>query len=167
MLSHTDEKGKAKMVDVSTKGETERTAVATCTVHLSQEALLSIIENENLKGDVLTVAKLAGIMAAKRTGELIPLAHTIKIAFVDIDFSIKKKEKTIGIEATVKSYGKTGVEMEALTAAASSALTIYDMCKAIDRSIVISDLLLLEKKGGRSGHWVRGERTGSGQRKKT
>jgi cyclic pyranopterin phosphate synthase len=143
------------MVDVGEKPETERVAVARCTVRASEKVITSILENENVKGDVLTVAKLAGIMAAKRTGEMIPLAHTIRVTNVDIQFSVNKKERSVGIEATVKSFGKTGVEMEALTAAASSALTIYDMCKSVDRSLVITDLALWEKKGGRSGHWER------------
>jgi len=143
------------MVDVGEKPETERIAVARCTVRASKEVIASILENENIKGDVLTVAKLAGIMAAKRTGEIIPLAHTIKVTNVEIEFSVNKRERTVGVKATVKSYGKTGVEMEALTAAASSALTIYDMCKGVDRSMVITDLALWEKKGGKSGHWKR------------
>ncbi|MFQ5905500.1 MAG: cyclic pyranopterin monophosphate synthase MoaC [bacterium] len=155
MLSHTDKKGRARMVDVGSKEETERVAVAACTVSMSKNAISSIMKNENVKGDVLTVAKLAGIMAAKRTGEMIPLAHTIKLTNVEVEFTIKEEEKEIDIRSTVKSYGKTGVEMEALTAAASSALTLYDMCKAVDRSMVISNLRLLEKKGGKSGHWVR------------
>lgn len=156
MLSHIDKKGRARMVDVSAKGETERVAVAACTVSMGEKALSTVIENESVKGDVLTVAKLAGIMAAKRTGEMIPLAHTIKLTNVEIDFTVRKKEREIDIKTEVKSYGKTGVEMEALTAAASSALTIYDMCKAVDRSIMISNLRLLEKSGGKSGRWVRG-----------
>lgn len=156
MLSHTDKKGRARMVDVSSKGETERVAVAACTVSVNEKALSSVIENENVKGDVLTVAKLAGIMAAKRTGEMIPLAHTLRITNVEIEFTVRRKQKEIEIKAEVKSYGKTGVEMEALTAAASSALTIYDMCKAVDKSIVISNLRLLEKSGGKSGRWKRG-----------
>ena len=164
MLSHTDEKGRARMVDVSSKGETERVAVAACTVSMSKRALSSVIENENLKGDVLTVAKLAGIMAAKRTGEMIPLAHTLRLTNVEIDFTVREGEREIDIRTEVKSYGKTGVEMEALTAAASSALTIYDMCKAVDRSIVISNLRLLEKSGGKSGRWVRGT-AGKGNKK--
>lgn len=152
------------MVDVSSKGETERVAVAACTVSMSKRALSSVIENENLKGDVLTVAKLAGIMAAKRTGEMIPLAHTLRLTNVEIDFTVREEEREIDIRTEVKSYGKTGVEMEALTAAASSALTIYDMCKAVDRSIVISNLRLLEKSGGKSGRWVR-DTAGKGNRK--
>ena len=143
------------MVDVGGKSETQRAAVARCTVRASKSVITSILENENIKGDVLTVAKLAGIMAAKRTGEIIPLAHTIRVTNVDIQFSINRRDKTIGVKATVESYGKTGVEMEALTAAASSALTIYDMCKGVDRSIVITDLALWEKRGGKSGHWKR------------
>jgi cyclic pyranopterin phosphate synthase len=143
------------MVDVGDKPETERVAVAACTVYASDKVISSILANENIKGDVLTVAKLAGIMAAKRTGEMIPLAHTIRVTNVDIEFSIDRGEKSVGVKATVKSFGKTGVEMEALTAAAASALTIYDMCKAADRSMVITDLALWEKRGGKSGHWVR------------
>ncbi len=155
MLSHTDEKGRARMVDVSSKGETERVAIAACTVSMNEEALSSVIQNENVKGDVLTVAKLAGIMAAKRTGEMIPLAHTLRLTNVEINFAVRKKQREIEIKTEVKSYGKTGVEMEALTAAASSALTIYDMCKGVDKSIVISNLRLLEKSGGKSGRWTR------------
>jgi cyclic pyranopterin phosphate synthase len=155
MLSHTDDRGEARMVDVGGKAETERVAVARCTVRASKEVVKSILENENIKGDVLTVAKLAGIMAAKRAGEMIPLAHTIRVTGVDIEFSVRERESSVRVKATVKSYGRTGVEMEALTAAASSALTIYDMCKSVDRSMVITDLALWEKKGGRSGHWKR------------
>lgn len=155
MLSHTDRRGRARMVDVSGKADTERVATAACTVRASGKVITSILDNENIKGDVLTVAKLAGVMAAKRTGEIIPLAHTIKVTNVDIEFKVKKRDRTVDVKATVKSYGKTGVEMEALTAAAACALTLYDMCKAIDRSMVITDLALLEKKGGKSGHWVR------------
>jgi len=164
MLSHTDGKGRARMVDVSSKGETERVAIAACTVSMNEKALSSVIENENVKGDVLTVAKLAGIMAAKRTGEMIPLAHTLRLTNVEIDFTVRRREREIEIKTEVKSYGKTGVEMEALTAAASSALTIYDMCKAVDRSIVISNLRLLEKSGGKSGRWAR-DSAGKGSKK--
>jgi cyclic pyranopterin phosphate synthase len=143
------------MVDVSAKESTERVAVAACTVTMSGKALSSVTRNENVKGDVLTVAKLAGIMAAKRTGEMIPLAHNITLTDVDIRFAIREPKKAIDIKATVKSCGKTGVEMEALSAAMWSALTIYDMCKAVDRSMTISNLRLLEKSGGKSGHWER------------
>ncbi|MGA2295979.1 MAG: cyclic pyranopterin monophosphate synthase MoaC [FCB group bacterium] len=151
--SHTDINGKAKMVDVSNKEATIRTAKAKSKVSLSKEAFKAVMENKMQKGDVLAVAKIAGIQAAKKTSEIIPLCHNIFLSFIDLNFHLNKKDNSIGIESEVKTYSTTGVEMEALTAVSASALTIYDMCKSIDKSIVISGIELLSKTGGKSGEY--------------
>ncbi len=153
-LSHLDEKGRASMVDVSEKDVTRRVAVAAGFVHMRPEVVEAISSGTVPKGDVLSVARIAGIQAAKRTGELIPLCHPLAIDQVAVDLSVEKD----GIEITAKvtSTGKTGVEMEALTSVSVAALTIYDMCKSADRAMKISGIRLLEKSGGRSGHYVRG-----------
>ena len=153
-LTHVDESGKAKMVDVTDKPDTHRVAIAEGKVFMKKTTLDMIEASEIAKGDVLAVAKIAGIMSAKRTSDLIPLCHTILLTGVKVDFTSFREEKAgIIITAEVVSTGKTGVEMEALTAVSVSALTIYDMCKAIDRGMIISEIRLLEKKGGKSGTW--------------
>ena len=151
---HFDKEGKARMVDVSGKKITKREAVASASVIMKTKTLKIIREGKMAKGDVLSVAKVAGIMAAKRTSELIPMCHPLEISNVDITFNLKGKNR-IQIKSKVNCLGRTGVEMEALTAAAVSALTIYDMCKAVDREMVISDVKLLKKTGGKSGTFIR------------
>ncbi len=147
------------MVDVTDKSDTRRVAVAEGRIIMKRETLEMIEASEIAKGDVLAVARIAGISAAKRTAELIPLCHIILITSVEVDFSSFATEETAGINITarVTSTGKTGVEMEALTAVSVAGLTIYDMCKAVDRSMTISDVRLLEKRGGRSGTWKAAE----------
>ena len=154
-LTHLDEKGRAKMVDVSEKQITRREAVARGSVYMKPGTIKLIKDRKIPKGDVFSVAKIAGIVAAKKTSELIPLCHPLSIASVDIDFDLDGKRNKVEIEARVKVVGQTGVEMEALTAVSVAALTIYDMCKAVDKEMVISDIMLMEKKGGRSGHFKR------------
>ena len=150
-LSHFDKKGAAVMVDVSAKGETERVAVAAGSV-VMQPATLKLIQSGGVKkGDVLAVARLAGIMAAKKTPDLIPLCHPLSLNSVSIELVCDTKRHAVDIEATVKISGKTGVEMEALTAVSVAALTIYDMCKAVDRGMRIENIRLLHKSGGKSG----------------
>jgi len=156
-LSHFDEKGRARMVNVGGKSVSQREAVASGRVFMKPETLRRILDRKIEKGDVLAVARLAGIMAAKRTGEMIPLCHPLGIESVDLDFSPEVGKSEIRIESRVKCSGKTGVEMEALAAAAVAALTIYDMCKAVDRGMVIGDIKLLRKSGGKSGLYLRGK----------
>ena len=154
-LSHIDAKGAARMVDVSAKADTVRLAVAEGVVHL-QAATLELIQAGGLpKGDVLAVARVAGIMGAKRTSELIPMCHPLPITGVTVDFE-PTSDTTLTVRATVKTTGKTGVEMEALTAVSVAALTVYDMCKAVDKGIRIEGIRLLEKHGGKSGDWYAG-----------
>ena len=150
-LTHFDDSGNAHMVDVGTKGETERVAVARASVTMQPATLKLIATKKAAKGDVLAVAQLAGIMAAKRTPELIPLCHPLSLSSVDVKLSLDKKRSAVDIEATCKLRGRTGVEMEALTAASVAALTVYDMCKSVDRGMVISEVRLLHKSGGKSG----------------
>ena len=147
------------MVDVSAKLTTEREAVARGTIRMRPQTLRLIRAGKIAKGEVLAVARVAGIMAAKRTAELIPLCHPLPIEVAGIDFSVRGPGR-LEIEARVKVSGKTGVEMEALTAVSVAALTVYDMCKAVDRAMVISDIRLVEKRGGRSGEWKAHERAG-------
>ncbi|MDP2798781.1 MAG: cyclic pyranopterin monophosphate synthase MoaC [Deltaproteobacteria bacterium] len=154
-LSHFDAQGKAVMVEVSHKETTYRRARASGSVLVSAEILQLIKEGRADKGDVLGIARVAGIMAAKKTSELIPLCHPILISSVTISFSLDETNNKVLIEATVNSQGKTGVEMEALTAVSVAALTIYDMCKSKDRGIIITDICLQEKEGGKSGHYKR------------
>lgn len=154
-LTHLDKHGRPKMVDVSSKQPTERKAVAKCSVRMKKSTLKLIASDKGPKGDALNVAKLAGIMAAKKTGELIPLCHPLNITSAEIDFKLNKVKNIIEIESCVKTTGQTGVEMEALTAAAVAALTIYDMCKAVDKDIIISDIMLVEKRSGKSGIFIR------------
>jgi cyclic pyranopterin monophosphate synthase len=150
-LTHFDDSGNAHMVDVGAKGETERVAVAHARVTMQAATLKLIAAKKAAKGDVLAVAQLAGIMAAKRTPELIPLCHPLSLSSVDVKLSLDKKRNAVDIEATCKLKGRTGVEMEALTAASVAALTVYDMCKSVDRGMVISEVKLLHKSGGKSG----------------
>jgi cyclic pyranopterin phosphate synthase len=150
-LTHFDTEGNARRVDVSAKGETERIAVACATVTMRPETLKLIQDKAVKKGDVLAVAQLAGIMAAKRTPELIPLCHPLALTSVQVTLRCDTARSAVDIEATCKLTGKTGVEMEALTAASVAALTVYDMCKAADRGMVISDIRLVHKSGGKSG----------------
>ena len=154
-FSHIDENGKAVMVDVGAKEETDRTAIAAGLVSMGSEAIEALKKQDLKKGDVLGVARVAGIQAAKKTSELIPLCHPLVIDFVSIDFTLHKSN--VVIEAIAKTSGKTGVEMEALTACSVAALTIYDMCKAIDKSITIEEIKLVEKTGCKSGDWKRSD----------
>jgi cyclic pyranopterin phosphate synthase len=153
-LTHLDNKGKAKMVDVSEKENNLRTSSAVAEVILSKEAFEAVKNNNVIKGDVLSVARIAGIQAAKKTSELIPLCHNIFISSVTIEFEIIDKDKCIRITSEAKTNSVTGIEMEALTAVSVAALTIYDMCKAIDKSITIKNIHLLSKTGGKSGVYV-------------
>jgi cyclic pyranopterin monophosphate synthase len=154
-FTHFDEKGQALMVDVGEKDITIRVAVARGEIRMNPDTLKLIVEGRAKKGDVLGVARLAGIMAAKKTSDLIPLAHPLPITSVKLEFFPDAERSLIEIEATVKVTARTGVEIEALTAASVAALTIYDMCKAVDRAMVISEIRLMEKSGGRSGHFKR------------
>jgi cyclic pyranopterin phosphate synthase len=153
-LTHFDSSGASRMVDVGGKQVTRRMARASALVRMGAETLALIRDKRSKKGDVLEVARLAGIMATKRTADLIPLCHPLSIESITIDFEFAD-EQTLRIEATVQVEAKTGVEMEALTAVSVAALTVYDMCKAVDRGIAIERLQLEEKSGGRSGHWQR------------
>jgi cyclic pyranopterin phosphate synthase len=154
-LTHVDRRGRPRMVDVSGKPPTARRAVAEAEVACSQETLTLVIDGGGPKGDVLTVAELAGVMAAKRTSELIPLCHPLLLTHVGIEFVYNEEIPAVEITATVRCRGRTGVEMEALTAAGVAALTIYDMAKAVERGMVIDGIRLLEKRGGKSGEWKR------------
>lgn len=158
-LTHLDEQGKARMVDVGAKPDTERVAVAVGKVTMQPETLRLVRDGALKKGDVLTIARIAGIMAAKRTSELIPLCHPIPLTHLDVVLTLNEAESAVEITATARTIGKTGVEMEALTAVSTAALTIYDMAKAVDRAMMIGDILLLEKHGGQHGDYVR-ERAG-------
>jgi cyclic pyranopterin phosphate synthase len=153
-LSHLDSGGTARMVDVGAKDDTERLAVAACEVLMKSETLNLIRDGALKKGDVLAVARIAGIMAAKRTSELIPLCHPIALTHVDIELSLDDSRSAIHIRSSARTVGKTGVEMEALMAASVAALTIYDMAKAVDREMHIENLHLVEKHGGKSGDFV-------------
>jgi cyclic pyranopterin phosphate synthase len=154
-LTHFDKEGAARMVDVSSKEETVREAVAEGRVTMLPETLKLILERKVSKGDVFGVARIAGIMAAKKTAGLIPLCHPLNIASAEISFEPEKKVSSVRILATVKTTGQTGVEMEALTAVAAAGLTIYDMCKTADRAMTITGIRLIKKTGGKSGTFVR------------
>jgi cyclic pyranopterin phosphate synthase len=154
-FSHLDETGGISMVDVGAKRNTQREAVAVATVRMQTETVQKLIDRALPKGDVLTTAKVAGVLAAKQTPTLIPLAHPIAINSVDVTFDIDPAAGTIEVRAIVRCEGKTGVEMEAMTACAVAALTIYDMCKSSDRGMSIGELALWEKTGGRNGSWRR------------
>lgn len=156
-LTHLDESGRAAMVDVGGKESTERVAVARGAVVMKPETVRLIIEGNMKKGDVLTVAEVAGVMAAKRTSDLIPLCHPLLLTHIDVTCTPVEKDSRVEIEATVRLRGKTGVEMEALTAVTVAGLTIYDMAKAVDRSMRLTDVRLVAKSGGRSGNYVADE----------
>jgi cyclic pyranopterin phosphate synthase len=153
-LTHLDAKGVARMVDVGAKPDTERIAVAAGAVYMQPETLRLIREGLLKKGDVLTIARLAGIMAAKRTSELIPLCHPLPLTHLDVELTLDEAANAVRIQATARTIGKTGVEMEALTAVTVAALTVYDMAKAVDRGMRLSDIRLLEKHGGQHGDYV-------------
>ena len=153
-LTHIDEEGRARMVDVGQKSETRRSATASGRVRMSQEALRLVREGSS-KGDVLQVARIAGIQGAKRTADLVPLCHPLAIDSVQVELQVDDEKASVSITATVSCTGKTGVEMEALTATSVAALTVYDMAKAVDKSVVIEEIVLVEKEGGRSGHYQR------------
>ncbi len=154
-LSHFDESGASRMVEVGGKEVTHRVARASATVSMQPETLKLIRDREVSKGDVFEVARLAGIMAAKRTADLIPLCHPLSLEHVTLEFE-ELDERTLRIEGQVHIHARTGVEMEALTAVSVAALTVYDMCKSVDRDMVIGPVQLLEKSGGKSGHYLRG-----------
>jgi cyclic pyranopterin phosphate synthase len=156
-LSHLDEQGRARMVDVSTKEITSRIAIASGSIHMRAETLALILEDKIEKGDVFSVARVAGIMAAKKTSELIPMCHPLNITAVEIELTPQKEPARVDIEATVRVSGKTGVEMEAMTAVSVAGLTIYDMCKAVDREMTIGEIRLVKKSGGKSGTFIRKE----------
>ena len=156
-LSHLDAQGRAKMVDVSDKNITSRIAVARGTIHMRAETLALILANKVEKGDVFSVARVAGIMAAKKTSELIPMCHPLSITSVEIDLTPAENPARVEIEASVRVSGQTGVEMEAMTAVAVAGLTIYDMCKAVDREMSIGEIRLVKKSGGKSGTFLRKE----------
>lgn len=157
-FSHFNENGRARMVDVSAKSDTKRTAVAAGRVLVNRETFDLIRSGGLKKGDVLTTAQIGGIMGAKRTSDLIPMCHPILISGVDLDFQMNETDLAVEITATVSCTGATGVEMEALTAVSVAALTVYDMCKAVQRDIVIDNIRLLRKSGGKSGDFVRSEK---------
>jgi cyclic pyranopterin phosphate synthase len=156
-LSHLDEQGRARMVDVSEKEITSRIAIARGTVHMRPETLALILEDKIEKGDVFSVARVAGIMAAKKTSELIPMCHPLAITSVEIDLMPQQEPARVEIEASVRVSGKTGVEMEAMTAVSVAGLTIYDMCKAVDREMSLGEIRLVKKSGGKSGTFIRKE----------
>ena len=154
-LTHLDEQGAARMVDIGSKAETERVAVATALVSMQPQTMALLEPGANKKGDVLPVARVAGIQAAKKCADLIPLCHPLMLNSVIVTFTLDVEESQVQIEATCKVSGKTGVEMEALTAASVAALTVYDMCKAVDRSMEIHGIAVNYKAGGKSGTWQR------------
>jgi cyclic pyranopterin monophosphate synthase len=156
-LSHLDEQGRARMVDVSEKEVTSRIATACGTIHMLPETLALILDDKIEKGDVFSVARVAGIMAAKKTSELIPMCHPLNITSVAIDLTPGNNPARVDIEASVRVSGKTGVEMEAMTAVSVVGLTIYDMCKAVDREMTIGEIRLVKKSGGKSGTFIRTE----------
>ncbi len=154
-LTHFNQAGEAHMVDVGNKEVTKRVAVAEGQIMMLENTLDLIKQGNHKKGDVLGIARIAGIMAAKKTSDLIPLCHPLALAKVTVDFKILEDEVAVQCVAQVETSGQTGVEMEALTAVQVALLTIYDMCKAVDRGMIMTDIRLLEKMGGKSGHWVR------------
>jgi cyclic pyranopterin monophosphate synthase len=153
-LTHFDDAGRAVMVDVGAKDETARRAVAAGLIRMKPATLAIVREGTAKKGDVIGIARIAAIQAAKRTGELIPLCHPIALTKVSVEFDVDEKASTIACRATVECHGRTGVEMEALTAVSVGLLTIYDMCKAVDRAMTMESIRLLEKEGGKSGRYV-------------
>lgn len=152
-LTHFNEQGEAHMVDVGEKNETHRVAVCEGTISMEPETLEKILQGDHKKGDVLGIARIAGIMASKRTSDLIPLCHPLMLTHVDIEFTPNTDTSSIYCTCQVETRGQTGVEMEALTAIQVALLTIYDMCKAVDRGMTMGNIRLIEKKGGKSGHW--------------
>lgn len=156
-LSHVDERGRAQMVDVGEKAVTARVAVARGAVRMKPETAAKIADGQIAKGDVVATARIAGVLAAKRCGELIPLCHPLPLEFVDVRVEVDASAGRVALEAEARITAKTGIEMEALTAVTVAGLTIYDMCKAIDRGMVVEDVCLVRKSGGRSGDWVRPE----------
>jgi cyclic pyranopterin phosphate synthase len=156
-LSHLDEQGRARMVDVSEKDITSRFATACGTIHMRPETLALIRDDKIEKGDVFSVARVAGIMAAKKTSELIPMCHPLNITSIEVELTPAKNPARVDIEASVRVSGKTGVEMEAMTAVSVAGLTIYDMCKAVDREMTIGEIRLVKKSGGKSGTFIRKE----------
>ena len=156
-LSHLDEQGRARMVDVSEKEVTSRIATACGTIHMLPETLALILDDKIEKGDVFSVARVAGIMAAKKTSDLIPMCHPLNITSVEVKLTPRNNPARVDIEASVRVSGKTGVEMEAMTAVSVAGLTIYDMCKAVDREMTIGEIRLVKKSGGKSGTFIRTE----------
>ncbi|WP_353852647.1 cyclic pyranopterin monophosphate synthase MoaC [Dehalobacter restrictus] len=155
VLTHFNEEGRARMVDVSGKAETVRVAVAIGEIKMKPETLALVKDKVLAKGDVLAVSQVAGIMGAKKTSEIIPMCHPLLLSGIDVFFTINDQESKIEIQAVVKNSGQTGVEMEALTGVSVAALTIYDMCKAAEKDMVIGDICLVSKSGGKSGNYVR------------
>ncbi len=158
-LTHFDEAGRARMVDVGAKTDTAREAIAEGEIHMQAETLARIRAGQVAKGDVLAVAQVAGIMAAKQTPQIIPMCHTLLLTGVELAFHLDETRSAVAIRATVRTVGKTGAEMEALTAVSAAALTIYDMCKAVDREMTIHNIRLMRKSGGKSGIFERAEQT--------
>ncbi|MBU2097203.1 MAG: cyclic pyranopterin monophosphate synthase MoaC [Gammaproteobacteria bacterium] len=158
-LTHLDERGNARMVDIGDKAVTSRVATAAAEVHMLPATFQLIADGSHKKGDVLAVARVAGIQAAKKCADLIPLCHPLMLTKVTVDFEMDAAKHCVMITATCAVDGKTGVEMEALTAASVAALTIYDMCKAVDRGMVVSNIRVIEKKGGKSGDYIRPQQT--------
>lgn len=152
-LTHFNEQGKAHMVNVGEKNQTHRMAICEGTITMQAETLEKILHGDHKKGDVLGIARIAAIMASKKTSDLIPLCHPLMLSHVDIDFSPDTSNSSIYCTCRVETRGQTGVEMEALTAVQVALLTIYDMCKAVDRGMTMTNIRLIEKKGGKSGHW--------------
>lgn len=152
-LTHIDKKGQARMVNIAEKAETRRVAIASGNIRMKKATLKLILEGGAKKGDVLAVARVAAIQASKRTAELIPLCHPLSLTRIGVDFNVDKTNSVIECVVTAETVGRTGVEMEALTAVSAGLLTIYDMCKAADRGMRMEAIRLLEKKGGKSGHW--------------
>lgn len=152
-LTHFNQDGQAHMVDVADKLETKRIALASGTIRMNAATLQLIAEGTSKKGDVLLIARIAAIQGAKRTSELIPLCHPLALTHIEIDFRLDQENSAVECIATTETVGRTGVEMEALTAVSIALLTIYDMCKAVDRGMTLEKITLLEKQGGRSGHW--------------
>ncbi len=153
-LTHFDQQGNAHMVDVGDKQVTHRVAVARGDISMRNETLAMIVQGNHRKGDVLGIARIAGIMASKRTSDLIPLCHPIGLTHVEVDFSIDEEAAVVTCQARTETRSQTGVEMEALTAVQVALLTIYDMCKAVDRGMCMEGVRLIEKSGGKSGHWI-------------
>ena len=154
-LNHFNQRGEAHMVDVGDKDVTQRIAVAEGFIRMQAETLQRILEGSHKKGDVLAVARVAGVMASKRTADLVPLCHPLQLSHVDIQLNVDEKEQFVHCVVEVKTSGKTGVEMEALTAVQVTLLTIYDMCKAMDRGMLMTDIGLVKKTGGKSGEWTK------------